>query len=134
MRTSRGAVTLIEVLMVLVILALLVAIAYPRFVENPSRRANYDARAALERLKDAEADYYTAHHAYTSDLTALGTLGFSSSSDVQITIGGTGLASGAGWNASASTSSPPYVRCYIGVGADSVIDTVHVANGGIVCH
>ncbi len=120
--------------MVLVILALLAAIAYPRFVANPGRRANYDARAALERLKDAQADYYASHHAYTADLSALGTFGFSPSSDVQITIGGTGLAGGTGWNAMASTSAPPYVRCYIGVGADSVMDTVHAANGAIVCH
>jgi type IV pilus assembly protein PilA len=133
MRTGRGAVTLIEVLMVLVILALLAAIAYPRFAANPARRATYDARASLERLKDAQADYYSTHHAYTSDLTALGTFGFSPSSDVQITVGGTGLAEGKGWNASAATSSAPYVHCFVGVGVDSVIDTVHAAKGAIVC-
>jgi Tfp pilus assembly protein PilE len=116
--------------MVLVIVAILVAIAYPHFAANPGRRAAYDTRAALERLRDAEDRYHASHGKYTADLTALD---FASSSDVQVTVGGTGLDAGTGWNATASTPTPPYVRCYIGVGVDSVIGTVHVANGMVAC-
>jgi type II secretory pathway pseudopilin PulG len=130
MARRRVAVTVIEVLMVVVILAILAAIAWPRFSGDPARRAAYDARATLERLKDAQAQYYSGHRKYSADLTALE---FAPSSDVKVTVGGTGLDSGAGWNATAETSSPPYVHCYIGVGADSVIGTVHVPNGAVVC-
>jgi prepilin-type N-terminal cleavage/methylation domain-containing protein len=132
MPTRRGAVTVIEVLMVVVIIAILAAIAYPRFSGNPARRATYDARAALERLKDAEDRYYSSHRKYTTDLKALD---FASSSDVQVTVGGAGLDAGTGWNAMATTSGAAPVKCYIGVGADSVVgwDAVHAANGAIVC-
>jgi len=127
---QRSAVTVIEVLMVLVILAILAAIAYPRFAANPGRRAAYDARASLERLKDAQDEYFRSHRRYSADMTALE---FTTSPDVQVTIGGTGLETGTGWSATAQTSSPPYVHCYVGVGADSVIGAVHMRNGAIVC-
>jgi type IV pilus assembly protein PilA len=132
MPTRRGAVTVIEVLMVVVIVAILAAIAYPRFAGNPGRRANYDARAALERLKDAEDRYYSSNRKYTADLARLD---FASSSDVQVTVGGAGLDAGTGWNAMAATAGATPERCYIGIGADSVVGwgAVHAANGAIVC-
>jgi prepilin-type N-terminal cleavage/methylation domain-containing protein len=130
MQRRRWAVTVIEVLMVLVILAILAAIAYPRFATNPAKRANYEARAALERLHEAEDRYHANHGKYTADLTALD---LTASPDVQVTVGGTGLDAGTGWSATAASSQPPYVKCYIGVGADSVIGTVHAANGAVVC-
>jgi type IV pilus assembly protein PilE len=130
MATRRGVVTIVEVLMVLVIIAILAAIAYPRFASNPARRATYDARASLERLKDAQERYFATHRRYTADLTALE---FTPSADVQVTVGGTGLEGGTGWSATAETSSPPYVHCYTGMGADSVIGSAHVRNGAVVC-
>jgi type IV pilus assembly protein PilA len=130
MPTRRRAVTVIEVLMVLVILAILAAIAYPRFAANPARRATYDLRSSLERLRDAEDKFHAGRGKYTADLTALD---FAPPADVQVTVGGTGLDAGTGWNATASVSSPPYVHCFIGVGVDSVVGTVHVANGAVAC-
>jgi prepilin-type N-terminal cleavage/methylation domain-containing protein len=130
MLTRRTAMTIVEVLMVLAIIAILAAIAYPRFAANPGRRATYDARASLERLKDAEERYYAAHRRYSADLLALE---FTPSADVQVTVGGTGLEAGLGWSATAETSSPPYVHCYTGMGADSVVGTAHVRNGAVVC-
>ncbi|HWZ60808.1 MAG TPA: prepilin-type N-terminal cleavage/methylation domain-containing protein [Gemmatimonadaceae bacterium] len=130
MRPGREGVTIIEVLMVVVILAILAAIAYPRFATNPTRRATYDARATLEQLREAEQRYFGSHRRYSADLTALE---FTAPSGVQVTVGGTGLEAGTGWSATAETSSPPYVHCYVGVGADSVIGTVHMQNGAVVC-
>jgi prepilin-type N-terminal cleavage/methylation domain-containing protein len=130
MRRARRAVTIIEVLMVLVILAILAAIAYPRFAANPTRRAIYDARATLERLKDEQDAYFRSNRQYTADVKALG---FTPSPDVQVTISGEGLPSASGWSATAVTTSSPIVHCYVGVGADTVIGTVHLQNGAVVC-
>jgi prepilin-type N-terminal cleavage/methylation domain-containing protein len=130
MLTRRTAVTIVEVLMVLAIIAILAAIAYPRFAANPGRRATYDARASLERLKDAQERYFATHRRYSADLTALE---FTPSADVKVTIGGTDIDFGAGWSATAETTAPPFVHCYVGMGADSVVGTVHAPNGAVVC-
>ena len=50
--------------------------------------------------------------------------------DAAAEVGGTGLESGRGWNASASATG---ATCFIGVGVDTVIGSVHTGDGHVVC-
>ena len=126
----RAGVTVIEVLMVVVIVLLLIAIAYPRFAGNRQRQYVYDARTSLEQLRDAQDAYYATHRQYAPDVAALK---FTPPGDVSISIGGTGLSGGTGWSATATSSKTASIRCYIGVGVDTVFDNQHLRPGAVTC-
>lgn len=130
----RAGVTAIEVAMVIVILLLLAAIAYPRIAGNQQRRLAYDARTSLEKLRDAQDAYYAQHRQYATDLTTTKfTPPLSLPSDVTVTISGTGMDSGRGWAATSVVTQAPTIRCYIGVGVDTVVGTVHLKDGSVTC-
>src|SRR5579872_3379409 len=126
MRTPRG-VTTIEIVLIVAIICLLVAIAFPWFTRAGRQQAAYDARQSLERLRDAEDAFFAKHHRYG---TLADTLDFHVPPQVHLDIGGTGLTTGRGWNATAAATG---ATCYIGVGVDTVIGSVHTGDGRVVC-
>lgn len=124
----RRAVTTIEIVLIVAIICLLVAIAFPWFTRAGRQQAAYDARRALEQLRDAEDAHFAKHHTYA--LIGDTTLDYHAPPQMHITIGGDGLADGRGWNATAVSGAS---TCYIGVGADTIIASVHVADGHVLC-
>lgn len=127
MRT-RQAVTTIEIVLIVAIICLLVAIAFPWFTRAGRQQATYDARRALEQLRDAEDSHFAKHHTYATIGDT--TLEFHVPPQLHITVGGNGLADGRGWNATATTGS---ATCYVGVGADTIIGNVRVSDGHVLC-
>jgi Tfp pilus assembly protein PilE len=125
---GRRAVTTIEIVLIVAIICLLVAIAFPWFTRAGRQQAAYDARQTLERLRDAEDAYFAKHHKYA----ALGDSAFDyhTPPEMRVTIGGDGMATGRGWNATAVAST---MTCYIGVGTDTIIGNVHMSDGHVVC-
>ena len=75
LRNMRG-ITLIELMIVVVIVGILAAIAYPNYQEFTSRAKRNEARAALLRLATNQERFYLNNNTFTADLTQLG---FSSS-------------------------------------------------------
>jgi Tfp pilus assembly protein PilE len=128
MRRRRAAGTTIEIVLIVAIVCLLVAIAFPWFTRAGRQQAAYDARRALEQLRDAEDAHFAKHHTYA--MIGDTTMDYHVPPELHITIGGDGLASGRGWNATAVAGA---ATCYVGVGADTVIGNVHVSDGHVVC-
>jgi len=128
MRTRRGGgVTTIEIVLIVAIICLLVAIAFPWFTRAGRQQGAYDARQTLERLRDAEDAYFAKHHKYG---TLTDSIDYHVPPSVHVSIGGDGIASGRGWNATAVANS---ATCYLGVGADTVIADVHLSDGHVLC-
>lgn len=128
MRNRRGAASIIEIVLIVAIVCLLVAIAFPHFTRAGRQEAADDARRALEQLRDAEDSHFAKHHTYA--LLGDTTMDYRVPPQIHITLGGGDLASGRGWNATAVSGA---ATCYIGVGADTVIGSVHVSDGHVLC-
>ena len=60
----RNGFTLIEVMIVMVILALLVAIAYPGFSGHVVKARRIEAQAALLETMQKQESYFTQHNTY----------------------------------------------------------------------
>jgi type IV pilus assembly protein PilE len=71
----RG-ITLIELMVVVVIVGILAAIAYPNYQDFTSRAKRNEARAALLRLATNQERFYLNNNTFTTDMTQIG---FSSS-------------------------------------------------------
>lgn len=125
---GRRAVTTLEIVLIVAIICLLVAIAFPWFTRAGRQQGAYDARQALERLRDAEDAHFAKHHSYA--MIGDTTMDYHVPPAVKLTIGGDGLTSGRGWNATAIADA---ATCYIGVGSDTVIGNVHTGDGRVVC-
>jgi Tfp pilus assembly protein PilE len=125
-RRLRGVST-VEVVLIVAIICLLVAIAFPWFTRAGRQQAAYDARQTLERLRDAEDAYFAKHHQYG---TLTDSIGYHPPPDVHVAIAGSGLTTGRGWNATAQATG---TTCYIGVGVDTIIGNVHTSDGRVVC-
>ena len=97
MRHNKGF-ALIELLIVVVIIAILAAIAIPRF--SATREKSYFAamRADLKNLASQQEIYYADEYSYTREV---GALTFVSSQGVTVSI----AASSSGWSASATHSA-----------------------------
>ena len=74
-RNMRG-ITLIELMIVVVIVGILAAIAYPNYQEFTARAKRNEARAALLRLATNQERFYLNNNTFTTDMTQIG---FSSS-------------------------------------------------------
>ena len=74
-RNMRG-ITLIELMVVVVIVGILAAIAYPNYQEFTARAKRNEARAALLRLATNQERFYLNNNTFTTDMTQIG---FSSS-------------------------------------------------------
>ena len=67
----RG-ITLIELMIVVVIISILAAVAYPNYQEFSARAKRNEARAALLRLAVNQERFYLNNNTFTADLTQLG--------------------------------------------------------------
>lgn len=76
MRTRMRGITLIELMIVVVVVSILAAIAYPNYQEFVARAKRNEARAALLRLATNQERFYLNNNTFTTDMTQIG---FSSS-------------------------------------------------------
>jgi len=76
MRTRMRGITLIELMIVVVVVSILAAIAYPNYQEFVARAKRNEARAALLRLATNQERFYLNNNTFTADMTQIG---FSSS-------------------------------------------------------
>jgi type IV pilus assembly protein PilE len=67
----RG-ITLIELMIVVVIVGILAAVAYPNYQEFTSRAKRNEARAALLRLATNQERFYLNNNTFTADMTEIG--------------------------------------------------------------
>ena len=70
-KKMRG-VTLLELMMVVVVLSLLVAIAYPNYREFAARAKRNEAKAALLQIAQNQERVYLNANEYTEDMRQLG--------------------------------------------------------------
>ncbi len=68
---KQSGLTLIELMVVVAILAILSAVAYPIYTEQVRKSRRTDARTALEVIAQAEERYFSVNGAYTADLGLL---------------------------------------------------------------
>ncbi len=74
-RKYMSGITLIELMIVVIIVGILAAVAYPNYQEFAARAKRNEARAALLRLATNQERFYLNNNTFTQDLT---TIGFSS--------------------------------------------------------
>ncbi len=72
MRKSMRGVTLLELMIVVVIIGILTAIAYPNYRQYAARAKRNEAKAALLQIATNQERFYLQNNTYTQDLTALG--------------------------------------------------------------
>jgi type IV pilus assembly protein PilE len=72
MRRYMRGVTLMELMIVVVIIGILAAIAYPNYREFVTRAKRTEARAALLKIATNQERYYLQNNIFTTDLTQLG--------------------------------------------------------------
>lgn len=70
-RYTRG-VTLLELMIVVVIVGILAAIAYPNYREFTARAKRNEAKAALLKIATNQERFYLQNNVFTTDLTQLG--------------------------------------------------------------
>ena len=68
---QRG-ITLIELMIVVVVISILAAVAYPNYQEFVARAKRNEAKAALLRLATNQERFYLNNNTFTADLTQLG--------------------------------------------------------------
>jgi len=102
-RTMRG-VTLMELMIVVVIIGILAALAYPNYREFVARAKRTEARAALLKIATNQEKYYLQNNTFTSDLTNLGF-----GADPYTTDSGTYLVSITAADASNFTAEAAYI-------------------------
>jgi len=68
---ARG-VTLIELMVVVVIIAILAAVGYPLYTDQARRSRRTEAKSALQDAMNREERHYTTANTYTTDMTTLG--------------------------------------------------------------
>ena len=71
-RRRMQGITLIELMIVVVIVSILAAVAYPNYQEFTARAKRNEARAALLRLATNQERFYLNNNTFTTQLTALG--------------------------------------------------------------
>lgn len=71
-RTLTRGVTLTELMIVIVVLGILVAVAYPNYREFSARARRSEAKAALLQIATNQERFYLSHSTYSDDLTDLG--------------------------------------------------------------
>lgn len=70
-KNMRG-ITLIELMIVIVVLAVLVAIAYPNYAQFSARAKRNEARAALLQIATNQERFYLNNQTYTDRVRLLG--------------------------------------------------------------
>lgn|SRR5690349_6807766 len=105
MRSRRAGFTLIEVMVVVVILAILAAMAIPRFKNTKGKGHSAALRTDLRNLATAEESFFYSNGHYS---VALDSLNFRGSPGVIVTIP---EASNQGWSASVTHPESYPLRC-----------------------
>lgn len=77
-RKMQG-ITLMELMIVVVIIGILAAVAYPNYRDFAARAKRNEAKAALLKIATQQERFYLNNNTYTTDMTQLG---FSGSSGV----------------------------------------------------
>ena len=72
MRKYMRGVSLLELMIVVLIIGILAAIAYPNYREYLVRAKRTEAKAALLQIATNQERFYLQNNTYTQDLTALG--------------------------------------------------------------
>lgn len=71
MHRMRG-ITLLELMIVVVVVSILAAVAYPNYREFTARAKRNEAKAALLRIATNQERFYLQNNTYTTDMTDLG--------------------------------------------------------------
>lgn len=82
-RNMQG-VTLLELMIVVIIVGILAALAYPSYRDSVARAKRNEAKAALLQIATNQERFYLNNNVYTTDLTQLG---FAVPSDFQTPSG-----------------------------------------------
>lgn len=72
LRKKTSGITLIELMIVVVVVGILAAVAFPNYQEFTARAKRNEARAALLRLATNQERFYLNNNTFTTDLTDLG--------------------------------------------------------------
>ncbi len=72
MRKYMRGITLLELLIVVVIIGILTAIAYPNYREYVTRAKRTEAKAALLQIATNQERFYLQNNTYTTNMTNLG--------------------------------------------------------------
>jgi len=72
MRKYMKGVTLMELMIVVVIISILTAIAYPSYRQYVARAKRNEAKAGLLQIATLQERFYLQNNTYTTDLTNLG--------------------------------------------------------------
>ncbi len=71
-RKYMQGITLIELMMVVVIVSILAAVAFPNYQEFSARAKRNEAKAALLQIATNQERFYLNNNTFTQDMTALG--------------------------------------------------------------
>jgi len=72
MRKYMQGVTLMELMIVVVILGILTAVAYPSYRQYVAKAKRNDAKACLLQIATMQERFYLQNNTYTADMIALG--------------------------------------------------------------
>jgi type IV pilus assembly protein PilE len=72
LRKQMSGITLIELMIVVVIVSVLAAIAFPNYQEFSARAKRNEAKAALLQIKINQERFYLNNNTFTQDMTQLG--------------------------------------------------------------
>jgi type IV pilus assembly protein PilE len=72
MRKYMRGITLLELMIVVVIISILTAIAYPNYREYVTRAKRTEAKAALLQIATNQERFYLQNNTYTTNMTNLG--------------------------------------------------------------
>lgn len=127
--TSRRAVTLLEILIVLVVVSVLVAIAVPRYQTMKERALSASLRADLIALRTAQEGYFAEHRQYARSLVELGFQPTTPGAHIDLTASNPLV----GWRASASAPyAPQSGSCFLNGGVDG--DGGGSGGSGVQCN
>jgi prepilin-type N-terminal cleavage/methylation domain-containing protein len=124
-RTGNHGFTLIELLVVMGVLALLIAIALPKFAGARLKAHRAEIQSDLRNLISAEEAYFDSYYSYTDDLALLD---FNLSGNVSIEFV---EATPSGWSARGSHANTD-AECGVYIGNASAPSGVPVSSEGII--
>lgn len=75
MRKKMQGVTLLELMIVVVIISILTAIAYPSYRQYVAKAKRNEAKAALLKIATLQERWYLQNNTYTTDMNNLGFIG-----------------------------------------------------------
>ncbi len=69
---NSAGFSLIELMIVVVVIAILAAVAYPSYQDSVQKTRRADAKSALERAAAMQERWFTENNSYTNDETKIG--------------------------------------------------------------